>query len=164
MFKGAMSQSTLIRIGELIRLPFEELGEANSSKRLFAIMVEMSQNILYYSQEREFFPSTGLTVGVGIVLVQQTPLTYEILCGNVVDTKQREHLEKECAIINTMNQEQLREYYNVQRRKEVHEFSKGAGLGLIDIARKAKNPLEYHFYTKEEDRHFFSLSTSISRS
>jgi hypothetical protein len=163
MFKGAMSQNTLIRIGELIKLPSEEMGDDNSGKRLFAIMVEMAQNILYYSQERESFPATGANVGVGIVLVQQMSQSYEILCGNAVNAEQKERLETECAALNLMNQEQLREHYSIQRRKIVHEGSKGAGLGLIDIARKSKHPLVTNFFKQTEDRYFFSLSTCISR-
>jgi hypothetical protein len=163
LFKGAMSQNTLIRIGDLIRLPAEELGEDNSSKRLFAIMVEMAQNILYYSQEREFFPNTGANVGVGIVLVQQMPDIYEILCGNMINLEQKERLETQCEKINGMNQEQLREFYSQQRRMVVHESSKGAGLGLIDIARKSRNGLKYDFHKISEERYFFSLSTHINR-
>jgi hypothetical protein len=163
LFKGAMSQNTLIRIGDLIRLPAEELGEDNSSKRLFAIMVEMAQNILYYSHEREFFPHSGANVGVGIVLVQQKPKMYEILCGNVVTSEQKARLEEQCLTINAMNQDQLREHYSLQRRKIVHESSKGAGLGLIDIARKSKNSLTHHFHELDNDLFFFSLSTHINR-
>lgn len=163
LFKGAMSQNTLIRIGDLIRLPAEELGEDNSSKRLFAIMVEMAQNILYYSLEREYFPNTGANVGVGIVLVQQKTEMYEILCGNLINSEQKERLEAQCNTINSLNTENLREYYSQQRRKVVHESSKGAGLGLIDIARKSKNPLTYDFHPMNDNQFFFSLSTHINR-
>jgi hypothetical protein len=164
LFKGAMSQNTLVRIGDLIRLPAEEEGEDTYSKRLFAIMVEMAQNILFYSQEREISPITGTNVGIGIVLVQQMPDQYQIVCGNIVNEKQKERLNTQCCTINKMNQEELREYYSMQRRKMVHENSKGAGLGLIDIARKAKNPLVYDFHALPDSQHFFSLAANINRS
>jgi hypothetical protein len=162
-FKGAMSQNTLIRIGDLIRLPAEEVGEENISKRLFAIMVEMAQNILYYSQEREFFPLTSTNVGVGIILILQLPTSYEIICGNKVDAKQQERLHAQCSTINSLNPEQLREYYSQQRRAQIHEGSKGGGLGLIDIVRKSKNPLKFSFQPISNEYSFFSLSTFIHR-
>ena len=163
LFKGAMSQNTLVRIGDLIRLPAEEEGEDTYSKRLFAIMVEMAQNILFYSQEREISPVTGTNVGIGIVLVQQMPNQYQIVCGNIVNEKQKERLSTQCCTINKMNQEELREYYSMQRRKMVHENSKGAGLGLIDIARKSKNPLAYDFHALADSQYFFSLAANINR-
>jgi uncharacterized protein DUF6272 len=163
LFKGALSQNTLVRIGELIRLPAEEEGEDTYSKRLFAIMVEMAQNILFYSQEREISPITGVNVGVGIVLVQQMPASYQIVCGNIVGEEQKERLQIQCAKINKMNQEELREYYGQQRREMVHENSKGAGLGLIDIARKTKTPLAYDFHALAGHEYFFSLAAHINR-
>ena len=97
------------------------------------------------------------------MLVQQKPREYEILCGNTVNAEQKKLLSESCLLINNMNQEQLREHYNLQRRKLVHEHSKGAGLGLIDIARKSKNPLTHHFHEMNDGQYFFSLSTHINR-
>ena len=45
----------------------------------------------------------------------------------------------------------------------VHEGSKGAGLGLIDIAKRSKNPLVYDFHPMDEGQYFFSLSVHITR-
>jgi len=163
LFKGAMSQNTLVRIGDLIRLPAEEGGEDNYSKRLFAIMVEMSQNILFYSMEQEISPVTGLAVGVGIILVQQMPDIYQIVCGNIISQEQRERLEHQCETVNKMSQDELREYYSAQRRKMVHESSKGAGLGLIDIAKRSKNKLTYDFHEMPDNQFFFSLAAHINR-
>jgi len=163
LFKGAMSQNTLVRIGDLIRLPSEEVGADTYSKRLFAIMVEMAQNILFYSQEREISPATGVNVGVGIILVQQMPTLYQIICGNKISVEQKERLQTQCTKVNGMGQEELREYYSQQRRKMVQEGSKGAGLGLIDIAKRSKNPLAFDFHTIEDNSYFFSLAAQINR-
>jgi Family of unknown function (DUF6272) len=162
LFKGAMSQNTLVRIGDLIRLPSEEVGADVYSKRLFAIMVEMAQNILFYSQEREISPATGVNVGVGIILVQQMPAVYQIICGNKVSQEQKDRLETQCTKINGMSQEDLRDYYSQQRRKMVQEGSKGAGLGLIDIAKRSKNPLVFDFQTMADNQYFFSLVAQIN--
>jgi hypothetical protein len=163
LFKGAMSQNTLVRIGDLIRLPSEEVGADTYSKRLFAIMVEMAQNILFYSQEREISPITGVNVGVGIVLVQQMPKLYQIICGNKISEEQKERLQTQCIKINGMSQEELREYYSQQRRRVLQEGSKGAGLGLIDIAKRSKNPLEFNFSAMNDNHYFFSLVAKINR-
>jgi hypothetical protein len=163
LFKGAMSQNTLVRIGDLIRLPSEEIGSDMYSKRLFAIMVEMAQNILFYSQEREISPATGANVGVGIVLVQQMPKLYQIICGNRINEDQKQRLQAQCSKINGMGQEELREYYSQQRRRVLQEGSKGAGLGLIDIAKRSKNPLIFDFHAMPDAHYFFTLVVQINR-
>ncbi|HUB66960.1 MAG TPA: SiaB family protein kinase [Candidatus Methylacidiphilales bacterium] len=163
LFKGAMSQNTLVRIGDLIRLPSEEVGSDTYSKRLFAIMVEMAQNILFYSQEREISPATETNVGVGIILVQQMPNLYQIICGNLINEDQRQRLQTQCLKINGMSQEELREYYSQQRRRILQEGSKGAGLGLIDIAKRSKNPLVFDFHPMNEGNYFFTLVVKINR-
>ena len=38
----------------------------------------------------------------------------------------------------------------------------GAGLGLIDIARKTEEPLEYQFLQLDQDTFFFILKVEIN--
>lgn len=162
LFKGAISQNTLIRIGGLLHLTYEEAGHDLAKKRLFSILVEMAQNILHYSQEREFFPS-GTVVGAGTILVKENPESFEVECTNLVNGSQKNRLESQCALINSMNAEKLRQYYLVQRRQPSDPQSKGAGLGLIEIARKSKHPVVVQFAPAEPDLYHYTISTRINR-
>jgi hypothetical protein len=163
LFKGAISQNTLIRIGGLLHLAHEETHEDNSKKRLFSILVEMTQNILHYSQEREYFPYSGTVVGAGAVLVQEMATSYEVECSNLVTAEQKTSLEDQCSLINSMNQEQLRVYYLTQRRKKAASDSKGAGLGLIEIARKSKHPLIARFIPAPASFYYYSITARLNR-
>lgn len=163
LFKGAISQNTLIRIGGLLHLSQEETHEDLSKKRLFSILVEMTQNILHYSQERAFLAYSGTVVGAGSVLVQEMASTFEVECSNLVTTEQKKYLEDRCALINSMNQDRLREYYITQRRKSADPNSRGAGLGLIEIARKSKYPLVAQFIPAPEQFYYYSISTQLKR-
>ena len=44
-----------------------------------------------------------------------------------------------------MNKEELRALYKEQLRAEPEEGSKGAGLGFMEIARRASKPIEFDF-------------------
>ncbi len=60
-----------------------------------------------------------------------------------------------------MSKDELKEYYKAQRRKSPEEGSKGAGLGFIDMAKKASEPIEFDFKPIDEKVSFFSLKTVI---
>jgi len=59
-----------------------------------------------------------------------------------------------------MDKEQLKAYYFEQRRKGPDLSSKGAGLGLIETARKA-TWLEYSIADADEDRNFITIKAVI---
>lgn len=163
LFKGAISQNTLIRIGGLLHLTYEETHQDYAKKRLFSVLVEMAQNILHYSQEREFFPKSRSVVGAGSLLVKESPEAFEIESSNLVTSEQKAQLESLCALINSMSEEKLREFYLAQRKQASRPPSKGAGLGLIEIARKAKSPVVAHFTEGPNALYHYTLSTRISR-
>lgn len=163
LFKGAISQNTITRLGGLLHLTYEEAQEDMSKKRLFSILVEMTQNILHYSQEKEFFPRSKTVVGAGTVHVEELPSQYEVECTNLINADQKGFLEDHCALINSMNQEKLREYYLSQRHKSDAPNSRGAGLGLIEIARKSKNPLVVQFTPGPDQLYYYTISTRLNR-
>ena len=55
----------------------------------------------------------------------------------------------------------LRALYKEQLRGDPEEGSKGAGLGFMEIARRASKPIEFDF-TDVDDKHaFFTLKASV---
>ncbi|HHC24848.1 MAG TPA: hypothetical protein ENK58_05450 [Desulfobacterales bacterium] len=60
-----------------------------------------------------------------------------------------------------MSQDELRKYYKEQRRKKPDARSKGAGLGFIEVARKAGRPIAFDFRKADGDFYFFSIKTVI---
>lgn len=164
-FKGAMSQDTLVEIGDLLRLPDTDVdGQSSSStiKKLFAIVVEMAQNILFYSSERRYLPSLDREVGIGMLMLMQSEHEYVIACGNQMDNNRVLKVEEKCRHINGLGPDELRRFYSEQRKRENTE-SAGAGLGLIDIARRSGKALDYSFHKIDETSSFFTLSVSLEK-
>ena len=81
--------------------------------------------------------------------------------GNYIPNDGIEVLKNRLAYVNTLDEEELRELY--QQRLLKNDFSKKgtAGLGLIDIARKSKNKLEFEFIEIDEKTSFFCLDVVI---
>ena len=66
--------------------------------------------------------------------------------------------------INLLNQDELKQFHKQKMRETAISDKGAAGLGFIDIARKTRNPLEYHFERIDKNNSFFFFKTTISRS
>jgi hypothetical protein len=63
--------------------------------------------------------------------------------------------------INSKDKDELKLYYQ-ERLSNSKVSSKGtAGLGMIEIARKSGNKLDYEFLKINEETSFFSLNVKI---
>ena len=62
-----------------------------------------------------------------------------------------------------MDKDELKKYYKKQRREEAkEENSKGAGLGFIEMARRASSPIEYDILpAAEQGKYFFVVNVVI---
>jgi hypothetical protein len=153
-FKGRFSQEILTELGSMIRT---SLQAETKIKKIFGVFIEISQNILYYSDEREVGPR-GDEGGVGVVLFKEEGAEYLLSSGNVVTKDKVEGMKERIEIVNSMNKDQLKEYYQQQLRRDRPETSKGAGVGLIDIARKTDFPLLYEFIPIDEKYSFYTMT------
>lgn len=164
-FKGAMSQDALVELGDLLRVPDADVERVSPStiKRLFAILVEMAQNILYYSSERQYLPHLNREVGVGLLVLKQNSEAFTIACGNCIESERVADIETKCKFINSLDSEALRQLYNEERRRLRQRDDAGAGLGLIDIARRSGHPLEYSFHEMDASNAFFTLTAWVEK-
>ena len=64
--------------------------------------------------------------------------------------------------INMMTQEQLKEYYKKVLANGEMSAKGGGGLGMIDIARKTGEKLNFAFMPIDDKYSFFSLNIKIS--
>ena len=62
--------------------------------------------------------------------------------------------------IREMSKDELKALYKEQLRADPEEGSKGAGLGFMEIARRASKPIEFDF-TDLGDYTFFALKATI---
>jgi hypothetical protein len=159
-FKGAVSQEILVEIGSMIRNKFTMQKDI---KKIFSVFVELSQNIMHYSAEREFSQKENTNVGVGIILFSEHLDYFYISSGNLIDNKLVPRITKKIEVINSMDQEELKEYYQEQRRMPQEDGSKGAGLGFIDIARKSGNKIDYEMNVVDDSHSFFVLKVKFKK-
>jgi hypothetical protein len=158
-FQGVMSQETIIGMGEVLRSEMHHIHPLNVVNKVFAIFVEMTQNVLHYSFQRT--EANGKSTGKGTVLVFTIEQGYSIVTANLVNDRQKTNLQEKCQLINSLNEDQIKEHYLNRRRRLVEGDSKGAGLGFYDMVRRSGNPVEFRFEPATDQLHWFLLRSNF---
>ena len=127
-------------------------------KKVFHIMIECLQNITKHSDD---FDEKEKQIGNGLFVVGQNKDSFYVVTGNLVRNEKIPKLEDRIKQLNTASKAQLKEYFLKQMMEGVLNDKGGAGLGLIDIARKSGRKLFCHFVPYDNHRHFFLLIVNI---
>jgi len=123
-------------------------------KRLFMFVLESLQNVSRHSDKENL-------AGMSLVVYSKVNGGYTVTTGNVIQTANIENLKKRLDEINNLENTEIR---NVYRQMLVNsEFSTkgGAGLGLIEMAKKTGNKLDYDFVPLDEKNSYFVLSKTV---
>lgn len=163
-FQGAISQDMVVGMAELLKIKSShDFGSTNIVKKLFSVFIEMAQNIAIYSMERIHLDDRHGDVGAGIIVVTEEDNNYTITSGNLVKNRSISEITEQCQKINRMEKGELREFYKAQIKSSRQRGKKGAGVGLIDIVRKSRNPIRYGVTRVDDINSFLVLSVKIDK-
>lgn len=163
---GPIAQYSIEGFGKTLRknLELEDTGNKEALS-VFSVFIEQVQNMLNYSSEK-----LGTTedleneLRIGIVVIgREEQGNYFVYCGNRVENKDIGRLQDKLDILRSKSKEELKAMYKAHRRKEPEQGSKGAGLGLIEMARKAGRPIEYTFTPIDHTYSFFCMKVVVDR-
>lgn len=163
-YNGPVSQVLVVEIGDIIKKSIEDDSDKKVINRIFSILVEQMQNIIKYSVQKK---SGGegdnpFVLSSGIIAVGLEGSDYSVISGNVISNTDIERVRQRLDLIIGMDRDAQKEYYKTMRRKEPDPQSRGAGLGFIEMARKASRPLEYCFTPIDGEHSFFALKAIVS--
>jgi hypothetical protein len=158
-FKGAVSQEILIEIGEMINHHCKQYP--TEIQKSFSVFVELSQNIMNYSAKKEVI--NGKEVGVGLLVFTEDEDSYYIYSGNQVFNEKLPNITKNIDNINNADPETLKKMYKQQVRQPRNPAKKGAGLGMIYIARQSKSQIGYTINKINKDISFLELNVKIMK-
>jgi hypothetical protein len=130
----------------------------STRKRVFHVMIECLQNVTKHSDD---FDKKDKQVGNGLFIVGQNKDSFYVVTGNLVENEKIKPLEDRLVKINQADAQELKEIFLKQMMEGKLNERGGAGLGLIDIARKSGRKLFYHFVPFDNHRHYFLLAVSI---
>jgi hypothetical protein len=137
----------------------------NASQAVFSVFVEQMNNMLMYSAEkqcREQQDAANREASKGIFVLGNHDKSYFIQTGNVIKNSSVELLMGRIDHLNTLDKKELRQLYKEQMKAENdNPESKGAGIGLTEIARRATSKIEYEFTPYAEDLSYFAMYVTI---
>ncbi len=160
VYEGEVTQEITKTFTALTEKSLAKSEESNAVQRkVFNVMVECLQNISKHgdalSDEEE--------ERRGIVMVSKGDDSYSIITGNVIKNEKVPGLRESLEHVNSLDKEGLSQLYKTQMREGKISEKGGAGLGLIDIAKKTGSVLTYQFKELTDDVSFFILTSTIKR-
>ena len=87
---------------------------------------------------------------------------YKISTGNFINSSKIKFLKDKIDKINSLNEEELKDMYKFILNHQKLSAKGGGGLGLVDIARKTGNKLEYAFLNYNNEYYFYNLNIYIT--
>jgi hypothetical protein len=164
-YSGYVTEPVLNGVGEALKqkLAIQET-DTKTVRSVFAIFVEQMQNMIRYSAEKvppEKPPEAPLELRYGVLTIGQENGDYVVQAGNLIHRSDVERMRKRLSAIAAMDKEQLKAAYKEQLKAEPDEHSKGAGIGFIEIARRASKPIEFDFMDVDDKYAFFALKACV---
>ncbi|MCA1751903.1 MAG: SiaB family protein kinase [Cryomorphaceae bacterium] len=162
-FKGDMSTDLLTSILQLIENKLDRFGESPKIKRrMFNILVECLQN-LYHHIDQPPLAADGKPRPSVIVMIAKNITGYSIITGNYVLNDNAEALKNRLEEINGMTADEVKKLYKSVLADGKMSDKGGGGLGMIDIARKSGEKLDFGFIPFEDGSTFFSLNVKVKQ-
>jgi len=127
-------------------------------KKVFNVMVECLQNVAKHTSEVDEYTETYSS----LFMLGRSATDYIIYSGNVIDNKNVEQLKERISYVNSMDKDELKEFYKMIISSGDLSEKAGAGLGLLDIAKKSGNKLDYDFQQIDDKKSIFSLRTFVT--
>lgn len=164
IYEGTFTQEITKAVLIMAERKMEDIGEEpNVKKKVFNIMVECLQNICKHGSESGNQEEAAEGTSWGIFMVGQEDHTYFVTTGNYINNNAIEGLKSKLMEINTLDKEGLKELFKLIIKNGPLSPKSGAGLGLVDMARKAGTKLEYDFEKINDIYSFYSLLIRVPR-
>jgi len=126
-----LSESTIV----------ESQGLPKVSRKISFLLIECFQNIVRHAEEPS--PELAATLNDGLFSFKNVGGAYVINSINLVHNNQVDDFISQVEYINSLNSTELKQVYRTALRDNQLSGKGGAGLGLIELARKSGQKIKY---------------------
>jgi hypothetical protein len=156
VYRGVVTDENSIPLLMLLEKEMEnsEFGFVGR-KRLFMFVLESLQNVTRHSDRNQHGD-------MSLVIYSKTDNGYTVTTGNVLPTAHIDALRNKLQEINKLRTDDIRKVY--RQMLSTAEFSNkgGAGLGLIEMAKKTGNKIDFDFVELDDKYSYFILSKTVN--
>ncbi len=161
-FKGDLTSGLLTSILQIMEYKLDNLQEEPTiKKKMYIVLVESLQNLYHHMDEAA--SEQNDEVRSAICMIGKVNNQYTITTGNYIKLENVELLKNRLEKINLLSKKELKNYYNVVLKNGETSMKGGSGLGLIDMARKTGEKINFNFVPIDRNVAFFSLTIKISQ-
>lgn len=161
-FSGKLSQGLIEEYGQAVKTYMEvEERPHNEVYNVFSIFIEQTQNIKNYCTRKQDSMHYDRISQSCIVTIGRSEEGYYIWAGNVVERSDLGPIVGRLDEMAGLDKDGLKKLYKDTLKRELPPDAAGAGLGLIDMARKAKRPLEFSVSDIDADLSFITLKAVV---
>ncbi len=164
-FSGPFSQEIIEVLGEAIQKHIMSDDNIKSNTlNVFSVFIEQTQNIRNYLGSKRFENELPGFLNSGMVTIGKAGDRYFVASGNMSKKEDARALADKIKELNGMDKGQLKAAYKSQLKKSrivVDGEPCGAGLGLLEVARKASAPIECSIVSKNERYDYITINVYI---
>lgn len=157
-YQGPFSTQVISRMGQELRHDTAPYGYV--SWKLFAVFIELVQNVHFHSVEygvsKEIEP-------LGVVLVEETAHNFEVTTANLIKIEAMQPLKTRCEAVNKLSISELRKFKNELLSTSVDEKLAGGNIGLVQVVLLSQEKIKFDIYPIDEQTAFFTLTTTIKK-
>ncbi len=158
-YKGDITDTAISLIIEQMEASLDQKqAPVRVRKKIIYMIIECLQNIYNYFKDK---PYQKMVNDESCLDIKVDAYSYTINVSNYVTDEGSQNIIKKIEHINSLTSEQLHELYLSVLASQQVSPSGGAGLGLIDIARKSGTKLSYLLAPNANGDVYFTLQISI---
>ncbi len=163
-FKGEINSDIITRVLQMAEDKLD--NEKNSvKKKIYNILVEGLQNLYHHTEDFALKSQDNLLGDSksALLLIWYEGDYYYIQTGNYILNENIAALKERLDKINAMTKDELRDFYKeILNNNHISEKG-GASLGMIDIARKSGEKLDFQFTKLNNDVSFFDFKVKVKK-
>ncbi|HLN56518.1 MAG TPA: SiaB family protein kinase [Bacteroidales bacterium] len=164
-YRGNIDSDVINHILDTVEGKMAEADEnPRLKKKVYNVLVESLQNLFHHVDRVPEEFEDQKSEKFGVLTVKKVDDSYTIITGNFVHSENVEKLEEKIKRINRSSHEEIKELYKFILNHQRISAKGGGGLGLVDIARKTGNKLDYTFIPYNSNYSFFFLNIIVSES
>lgn len=138
-FSGSFSHMIIQEVGAAVRRYLESEDVARDAVLdVFAVYIELAQNVKSYLAKAGFQADCPYRAQNAIVAILEVDKGYVVAAGNIATTQDAAAIETRVRELGKLAPAELKQLKRARLRQPVDPSSQGAGLGLIDVAQRAK--------------------------
>jgi len=162
-YKGNVDSDVINHVLDSVEDKMVEVNEQPKlRKKVYNVLVESLQNLYHHVDRVPDDFEDQSAERYGLLVVKKVDTGYRIITGNFVQAENIEKLEEKIKRINRSTHEEIKELYKFILNHQRISAKGGGGLGLVDIARKTGNRLDYSFLQYNDKYSFFYLNILVT--